>query len=1398
MGRTVLHIAVLCNEPETLRTLLAFPELKDLFMAVDFENGWNVLHYIYFYKRIRCYNVFMEHLDSKPTSHTIFMDLLKAKDRCRHAPLTLLNNDMKDLAWVPAYLNEKNDYHLIPRFDLGESGESIDQRLLSQSPFRSVPNDWWSSQRGASDIYVFGVNANNNLGVGDSTDRSTPSHVLHYDFKDEVDQSNKLTDILRRPRFKSIHISKYHSVVVTQDHRLYTCGVGSRGRLGHGNSSNVFRFKRVSFFDDQEEIIETAIANNHNLVLCSDNSLYSWGQNNLNQLGFTSSISNSFKKTVTDVYENSPKQVLSGDLRKNRSRIIGICASKIHSLAYTENAVYFWGLNIGQMGLPPSELTADHTVNGKSYKGSIVAQPKEVEFRDRIKLVSTCETCTCVVTQTNDIHVYYGGQRVKLPKVPTRIDTDTQFDSFRPSKLSSPAVVKKIAMKSHEHIHVLLENGNVMSFLLTSFDLKVLKNTRYSFLWLAHDVDMYAVDIDNSYDGSIIVCTRNGSAFAKSSQMSVLQRKNSAASSTLPTFQSSTKNKFRKVENVNRVLRVTCDDSFSSFAVMRDDIDLLPFKLQTNDFLPDMAYLSPLSEPDAYRKQNQLMNGDHNENCYVANYIHPKSKDSSDGTRHILQSIFKHKVIGEPDKDRHKEKDNLQESLITRYGTDCVPPDSEKMYQPVSGTDSYNSALCSSEIYDLFLTDSDWSQRKFCDGSIIFANKPNMTIGFHTQVLKVRSALFRKISGGNLDKDVYFIHDGLKGRFDLSTKVLSFDVEVDERAVLIWLHYVYTNRVLEFWSMDIVKSLTGIDVKAIKTDFDRLTALFQMDIFHCKNPQYFAQMQSLVNYTDSNSGTHIVLSESEAWATPAVLVSRTAFFETMLSGRWHAGDLQCASGAMESKSVNLENVGPVHLDVILKHIHGCNDLEIFEPAKVFVNESKDPEDFVLFLLEMIELADELLLIQLKHLCELAISEFLTCNNVLVILAHADYNNAQKLMMSCCWYIYNNLEILLFDAAWRDLNSKLLERVEEIMLFLSACKHKDFVVNACNQFETKSMANEIAVGGAFKFIEDPTSFNEIYMSDRKGFMAFEILIDLKADMQPPKEPRKKLSARRPSRKASFEASFKNFVVSQNSKGIVENESAIADDDEFEVVTSRKKRDKPRNNSVAERLSPGPRDTKEESSNTNEIPADASPLTSAQFVQHSPFYASGEISSQNASSSSIATMSPALGESIEQEKKPSKIKFSALKLSQKQRKKLADDKLKQDQSSELARSSSNNEAVKCPWKLTPPPSNSRAAVPSKLSNMPVLGLAPKQVKPKPLEELSWNDRPRVEPVKKTLQEVQQEEEFARWWEEESKRVQMEISGTRGPWQGNARGNGAGSSSRGGRGGRGKRGNRSTHTS
>lgn len=1275
-------------------------------------------------------------------SNLVF-ELLKAKDRSRLPPISLLQNDAKDLVWIPQYINEKNEFHLQHRFEPDTEGE--------RKPLpRNIPHDWWYDGRGGSEIYVFGANSNNHLGVGDSTDRSTPCKLSHADFQDPVFVN--LSEMLEKPRFRTIKFSKYHSVAVTLDGRVFSCGLGSWGRLGQGNAVNLFRFKPVDFLSDVRQI---SVSNNHTLVLTFSNKIFAWGQNSYNQLGFTSISSNSFKDSRNGVYENSPKEVNTGDLRKSLW-ILGIETSKIHSVAFTSDSLFFWGLNIGQMGMVPEPGSSptgqihEHRINGVLFKGTIIPQPKEISFRDNIKLVATCESCTCVVTEVNDIYVFYMNQRLKLPKLPARAFSEKQFDCFKPSRLTSAPVIKKISMKSPENVHILLENGDVMSFAIGSADLKNLRNVRFNYLWKAYDSDMRAVDIDNSYDGSVIVCTKNGSVFAKYCLAGSSQRRGSMAGATMPTIPLTSRNKFKKVENVNRVVRVACDDSFSSFGLIRDDIDALPLKLQKNDFFKDLEYLSVLVEPDLYRKQDQLLDVDHDLNSYVSDYFYPSMPFTTESSHKFFLNSFAGISI-EDDEDEYNEAlsstDGLRRLQACKFEySKNLPVLLETMYQYLGDADIaplMNILKSESDVATQILIDNPLSSEKYYDGQIRFCQHTDLVIGFHTQILEHRSSFCRQIFHPT-DPGEYFIHDGIEGSYDPEFKTLSFKSEVDLRAVVILLHFIYTNNVLSVWDMYPTGLKCPTSIRKVKTDFNKLMTLFRLDSLNNRKDAFVGQLQSMV---DGDGDVLVSLKGGQQLCMTSILVARSAFFETILSERWDTGDLngELSGDEGEVKLVSLEDVTPVQFRIILKHLHGCNDLDVFEEALPVVAETRDSDDFVNFLLEMIEISDELLLVQLKHLCELAIKEFINLDNVLILLAHAHWLNARKLFMNCCWYIFNNLEIVLFDGSMRDLDSDLLQKLEKQIRFFQKCKLSDFVTGKhgeINEAMCTHPLEETAEKLVHEFVAAPNDFDDLFMSDRKGFSSFEPLLDIKLEAGS-EEGKRRLSSRRMSRKGSIEPpilELRSLSLANKSLERRISESAVADDEEFELVTTRRRKSK------ADAKSP----EEPKSLDLSLRPSrDGSTSPSSQIAT-----ALAGWSSRN--SSSLLVSAPVLGESSDSRRR-TKIKFAPpMKLSQKQRRKVA-------QEPEPESASNVTAPLPSPWKLTSVASSS-----SSLGDLPVLGsLVPKkEAQPRLtaiiLQESTRNEEKRIqESQRRTLHEVQQEQEFAKWWEEESKRVQMEQS-------------------------------------
>lgn len=296
-GRTLLHILILANRYDLIRHLLKNPSSKVALMLSDYENGWNCMHYIFFHKRLRCLKAIVESvLDNKTLLKNLVYDLLRCKDRNRVTPLNLLDNDVKDFVYAPDYIDE-GEYHFSKRFVPSPEPKEKSSKQVNfySQKYRDRKDNWWYDNRGGSEIYVLGSNKNNNLGIGDTADRNIPSMVPHDNFKNS-NEGSRINERLLRPRYKSINVSKNHSTILTTDGQVYTSGLSSRGRLGHGYKLvDSFHFKKVKFFGNEDSsirrfILQIATSSDHSLALTNDNVLYSWGLNDYFQLGFFLSL----------------------------------------------------------------------------------------------------------------------------------------------------------------------------------------------------------------------------------------------------------------------------------------------------------------------------------------------------------------------------------------------------------------------------------------------------------------------------------------------------------------------------------------------------------------------------------------------------------------------------------------------------------------------------------------------------------------------------------------------------------------------------------------------------------------------------------------------------------------------------------------------------------------------------------------------------------------------------------------------------------------------------------------------------------------------------------------------------------------------------------------------------
>jgi alpha-tubulin suppressor-like RCC1 family protein len=94
-------------------------------------------------------------------------------------------------------------------------------------------------------------------------------------------------------------------------------------------------------------VLSVSLGQDHTLVLTKSGEVYSWGLNRFSQLGYIVEASPTSNGWHEEPIQSIPKKVM-GPLKKEVVR--GVAASKNASACWTNEKVFTWGTNTGQLG----------------------------------------------------------------------------------------------------------------------------------------------------------------------------------------------------------------------------------------------------------------------------------------------------------------------------------------------------------------------------------------------------------------------------------------------------------------------------------------------------------------------------------------------------------------------------------------------------------------------------------------------------------------------------------------------------------------------------------------------------------------------------------------------------------------------------------------------------------------------------------------------------------------------------------------------------------------------------------------------------------------------------------------------------------------------------------------
>jgi len=125
-------------------------------------------------------------------------------------------------------------------------------------------------------LYGWGYNAFGNLGLGNTTDYSSPK---------QVGTLNTWTNVA----------TAYHSLVVQSNGTLWVWGRNQNGQLGLGNTTYYSSPKQLGALTNWSQV---SCMNNHSMAVKTDGTLWSWGYGVQGQLGLGNTNSYSSPKQI--------------------------------------------------------------------------------------------------------------------------------------------------------------------------------------------------------------------------------------------------------------------------------------------------------------------------------------------------------------------------------------------------------------------------------------------------------------------------------------------------------------------------------------------------------------------------------------------------------------------------------------------------------------------------------------------------------------------------------------------------------------------------------------------------------------------------------------------------------------------------------------------------------------------------------------------------------------------------------------------------------------------------------------------------------------------------------------------------------------------------------------------
>ncbi|KDE03212.1 hypothetical protein, variant [Microbotryum lychnidis-dioicae p1A1 Lamole] len=556
LGRTVLHLAA--SELgdwalEWVEILLAVPGLP--VNAVDAESGWSALHRALYAGNISAARLIFNRSDVD----------LRLKDHEGLTPFDVYNSTM--------------DGTTPPQ---SQTGPGTDATNLVQRGDLTL---------GRSELHTWGNNRNFVLGFSGDGDRTYPERVPLT--RHEGGAGLSAFDPVK---VLDVSMARLHTAIVTDEpsNNIRLCGYGTGGRLGPTLHT---QFNFTPLHDFPHQVAVAVVSPDHTLVVTTSGAVWTFGLNRFGQLGYILDGPSSGRSSgstgprasgaADDLTQSLPRRVL-GLLKKQA--VVGAAVSRTHSAVITSNGDLFtWGTNKGQLGYPARGTTVQ------------VLPRKVTSMTSPIAMLTTTEIATaCLLADSKEVIVLYaeGYIRIAIPLTPF----PSKMQPYRPPNVSDKPAIRKIA-SCGTTFAALSTLGDVFTWTLDGFSASTSGadiSTDFSRLapkpqriWSLRRAFTAVTDLGVGLDGTIIICTVSGHCFVRTKKFEAQMAKSGRSTPTSATSKNSNGGwKFTKVPFLQRCVSVAAN-STGGFAALRSDVPLRHIDIEGSTLAEDLLGVLP-------------------------------------------------------------------------------------------------------------------------------------------------------------------------------------------------------------------------------------------------------------------------------------------------------------------------------------------------------------------------------------------------------------------------------------------------------------------------------------------------------------------------------------------------------------------------------------------------------------------------------------------------------------------------------------------------------------------------------------------------------------------------------------------------------------------------------------